>query len=373
MAGAEPLPVIARPGGELLVGDDVAITLQRTLRIPDDGHEYPLPPGFGSFPIRRGVDELLVPMYQSEAMWLSFGWSDIPHAVKVGIGGIDALSGEPFDPLSPSADPQDYLVVPAQPWLDGINAGDGFIRQFVATALGKGQTVEAQLTGQEAKGGLQLVIVPPKPGLFSRPSETRLESVAYGVDAMASPSMGLGAGGRMRQEIFPDEHGVKTWDLSRATLVEIRLCNSEAWRAITGEPPPRTPVDTDAYVRAGLPWFELYSERGDIAPSKRLGEVRSLDELDANAPPASDCVFAMEGGSVHSAEVDGQPVIVTDESALADYADPDDDLGDLTSIHRFADHDERSAWVLAKRVELDRIGARHAVESIDRWLERHPG
>lgn len=32
------------------------ITFQRTLRLPDDGHTYPLPPGLGSFPLRH-VDD----------------------------------------------------------------------------------------------------------------------------------------------------------------------------------------------------------------------------------------------------------------------------------------------------------------------------
>ena len=45
---------------------------------------------------------------------------------------------------------------PDQPWLDGINAGDGFIRQFVAVPLGLGATVEAQVTGDEVHGGVQL-------------------------------------------------------------------------------------------------------------------------------------------------------------------------------------------------------------------------
>ena len=30
----------------------LAINFQRTLRIPDDGKDYPLPPGLGKFPLR---------------------------------------------------------------------------------------------------------------------------------------------------------------------------------------------------------------------------------------------------------------------------------------------------------------------------------
>jgi hypothetical protein len=51
-------------------------------------------------------------------------------------------------------------VVPEQPWLDGIACGEGDIKQFVATRMGKGYTVEAQVTGQEFHGGLQFEVTP---------------------------------------------------------------------------------------------------------------------------------------------------------------------------------------------------------------------
>jgi hypothetical protein len=63
----------------------LTITFKRTLRIPDDGTDYPLPPGLGDFPLRH-VDDyaakvpekwltrggVMLPMYQSEAMWIRF-------------------------------------------------------------------------------------------------------------------------------------------------------------------------------------------------------------------------------------------------------------------------------------------------------------
>jgi hypothetical protein len=66
------------------------VEFQRTLRIPDDGRDYPLPPGLGEFPLRH-VDDfhervperwlqhggVMLPMYQSEAMWLNFTASRI--------------------------------------------------------------------------------------------------------------------------------------------------------------------------------------------------------------------------------------------------------------------------------------------------------
>ena len=109
-----------------------SIEFQRTLRIPDDGKDYPLPPGFGRFPLEHADDfverlpedwsrraGVIMPMYQSEALWLNFGggwWSegDYPFAIKVAAGKINAVTGETWTNQL-NADPQDYLVVPSNP------------------------------------------------------------------------------------------------------------------------------------------------------------------------------------------------------------------------------------------------------------------
>ena len=81
------------------------VDFQRTLRIPDDNRDYPLPPGLGEFPLHH-IDDYLerlpaewrqrggvfLPMYQAEAMWLNFTGS-YPMAVKVATGKINALTG----------------------------------------------------------------------------------------------------------------------------------------------------------------------------------------------------------------------------------------------------------------------------------------
>ena len=48
------------------------IEFQRTLRIPDDGKHYPLPPGLGHFPLRL-VDDFLLTVPES---WKKSGGSD---------------------------------------------------------------------------------------------------------------------------------------------------------------------------------------------------------------------------------------------------------------------------------------------------------
>ena len=87
---------------------ECSIEFQRTLRIPDDNREYPLPAGLGPFPVFH-VDDysdnvpapwiehggVFLPMYQSEAMWINFGGlSDYPFAIKIAAGKINAVSGE---------------------------------------------------------------------------------------------------------------------------------------------------------------------------------------------------------------------------------------------------------------------------------------
>lgn len=297
------LEVVAQDDS-LRIGKHFEVSFQRTLRIPDDGGTYPLPPGLGRFPIRRVADYanrvpeawrkrggVFLPMYQREALWLSFEcdwWRAV--AVQVGIGKVCALTGGPWKEKlrgphrNGGRARQNYLVCPDQPWLDGINAGKGFIRQFVAMPLGEGYTVEGRVTGREEHGGLQLRVVEPKPGEFPVEPEEGLHHQGRDglVYCLAESSMGLGAGGRMRQKIYPDPHGLETWDQSSAGRVFVHLANSRTWTGITGEPLPPTPVSAALYTAHGLPWFDLYDQdAGDLAPSDILSGVESIAEIDA--------------------------------------------------------------------------------------------
>jgi hypothetical protein len=105
--------------------------------------------------------------------------------------------------------------------------------------------------------------------------------------AAAGVEMGLAAGGRMRQHIYPDPHGIDTWDQDNCGRVFVHIVNSERWTQITGEPLPSTPVDVHSYSAAGLPWFDLYDDHlGDIEPSGVLAKVKGVDEL-----PVADGVW----------------------------------------------------------------------------------
>jgi hypothetical protein len=279
-------------------GNRFSVSLQRTLRIPDDDRIYPLPPGLGLFPIyevARYPDcvppewkntDVFIPAYQREALWIGFGGDDgRPNAVKVGVGKINAVSGKRWD-NELHKDPQDYLVCPLQPWLDGINAGRNFIRQFVSMPLGQGYTVEAQMTGDEQFGGIQLTVFEPKPGTFP---DLAPPKQAAGVDLLGfaalqptASEMGLGAGGKMKQKIYPDPHGIDAWDTNNYGSVFVHLVNSEQFRALTGLEPPPTPISAQTYTEYGLPWFDLYDESlGDVESPEGLTQIESVKQLDA--------------------------------------------------------------------------------------------
>jgi hypothetical protein len=287
------------------LGKWFAVSFERTLRIPDDGRVYPLPPGLGRFPLRsahnfatsvppawREHDDLFMPMYQREALWLSFdGMPWHPCVVQVGIGGINAVSGTDWEQRLTDA-PQNYLICPDQPWLDGINAGEGIIRQFLAMPLGLDVTVEAQLTGREETGGIQMRVYQAKPGRFPERAP-RSDSHAPVAMSATTGGMGLAAGGTMRQKIYPDVYGLDTWDTTRSTALVVHIVNSAQYRALTGRRPPATPIDARAYTDNGLPWFDLYDEdRGHVAPGRRLTSVKSVRQKEAETLGASGDVDA---------------------------------------------------------------------------------
>ncbi|KAL8292826.1 hypothetical protein RQP46_000520 [Phenoliferia psychrophenolica] len=157
--------------GNGLSVNGVHVELNRTLRVPDNGKRHFLPPGLGTFPLKavssaklapesiKSRGGFVTPLFQREALWI--GFENKTHkmpAVKVSIGGINAISGLPRDADKAALDAsfQDYIVAGSQPWLDGICTEPGVVRQFVAMPLGKGYTVEEQLTGEAKVGGIQL-------------------------------------------------------------------------------------------------------------------------------------------------------------------------------------------------------------------------
>ena len=306
------------------------IHFQRTLRIPDDGKHYPLPPGLGTFPLaapgglRKPHPQGLERARRRDDAALS-GGGDVdrlraradsyPCAIKIAAGKINAVSGKPWKPELDAAD-HDYVVVPEQPWLDGFCVAKDVIRQFVAMPLGSGYSVEEQITGKAEHGGLQMLVYPMKkeryePILRAREEERRRAGAGEprvprllrgcagagrvhvasrsrrllrgeGVAGAAPRAMALAAGGRMKQQIYKDPYGLDAWDQSVSSRCFVTLVDAVQWHEITGAAPPTKPPTAADYTSAGLPWFDYYAaDLEALAGAAALTKVKSVAEMAA--------------------------------------------------------------------------------------------
>jgi hypothetical protein len=135
-----------------------------------------------------------------EAMWINFETMN-KFAIRPFVGGVNGISGEVstgdmgsfLRRMNSLAPKQDYIVLPDQKWVDGIATSPGLVKQFIAAKMTPprrethqrskvkaksdknyshvheseddeetptGATIEWQVTGQDAVGGVQLQIIP---------------------------------------------------------------------------------------------------------------------------------------------------------------------------------------------------------------------
>ena len=185
----------------------ISIDFQRTLRIPDSDRDCPLPPGLVRFQVRH-VDDFgdrlpsetkrrggeAPPIWQAEALWLNSvdqgdgfdGYAPrrahrFPVAIKVAAGKINAVTGYGWSPPLRRS-PQDYMVSPEQPWLDGFAIGGGVLRQ--EREVEHDRVVMSEFADQSSM----------------ECRETR----------------GIAPGGRMRPTIRPDPFRLDDWDVEAA-------------------------------------------------------------------------------------------------------------------------------------------------------------
>lgn len=117
--------------------------------MPDDGRMHHLPASLGLFPLynvseyrNRVLDRIaksggvFLPIWSREALWMSFHSDKRKFALRIFAGGVNVVTGKTMDESKNcdqrSSSRQDYIVVPGQPWLDGIQVEEGVVRQFVA-------------------------------------------------------------------------------------------------------------------------------------------------------------------------------------------------------------------------------------------------
>ncbi|EFC42305.1 predicted protein [Naegleria gruberi] len=341
--------------------DRVEVKFHRTIRLPEDDKSYPLPSSMGLFAIEK-VDDYLetVPedfkkhggvficIQQREALRMEFVNTNIhfPHALKIASGKINVLSGEEWDERIIERPVQDYIVSPMQKRLDGINCG-GFrkVKQFVAMPLGKGYTLEGQLSTNEEEsiGGIQIIcfnsdskkreekfgqiiptkpttpkkpiptnkVVPPTSSVSKQPPMVKSLSVKQKKSTQPTPSprstgpylsspssqrrsassneksgpeeMGIAPGGSMKQTLVADPYTPQFWDEQSKARIFVHLVNTKMYTQITGKRPTVSPISKETYLKLNYPWYEHYvEESGTIPSSEILSDINTVKETDVS-------------------------------------------------------------------------------------------
>lgn len=217
------------------------VAFHRTLRVPHDNRDYRLP-DLGRAPLHalHAQGMFALPLQPAEALWLSFlaPW-ERPFAVKVECGGIDALTGEPArDGLH--REPQDYVPVPAQTWLDGCRRTPHDVQQMTADAC----------VSSVGACDLRITVCPTAANPGTANDRRGASPVCYAGD-VAAPGM------RLHDDVIQDALGVE-WDVVSAQECCIRCVPATEWRDLTGVEAPAAPTAAD-YARAGVPWLDTYA------------------------------------------------------------------------------------------------------------------
>ena len=264
----------------------LSLSLQRTVRVSNNNEASNLPPSLGVFEVYK-VSEFaescpkswdregyFIAMHSQEAMWMSFQNCE-PVAIMIGAVAINAVNGNKYET---KLEQGGYLVAPPQPWLDGWKGDDGTVYQFIATEVGENKTVGEQLSETKEHAILVSTFIAKNPEKLqssrirqtwgnSEFGECYYESIGC-CKALCSfgTEMGLGKGGKIKQKIYEDPHGIEEWVDKPEKTVKIYLINASEFAEITGQilPPP---VTAEQYN--GI-WFGLEDEALKSVPGNPI-------------------------------------------------------------------------------------------------------
>jgi len=236
-------PATERTKAELLKGstssllladssNQVYIDFQRTLRVPENGMVYELPPSVDSFPLlsmetfEKNLPPTLAarggrffPMLQREALILEFTSDRLVNhqfAIHIFAGSVNVLTGPVAGKHADAL--QDCIVAPMQRHLSGFSIEPDKFKQFVAMPMGDGYSIEKQITKRQYIGGIQLEIVPRyrETGIFGQGfafTGARIKAQYlkdHKMEQFSTPKeLGIEAGGRV---FMADHNSEKVYD-----------------------------------------------------------------------------------------------------------------------------------------------------------------
>jgi len=104
--------------------------------------------------------------------------------------------------------------------------------------------------------------------------------VAFFYSMSERSPLGLAAGDKMRQEIYPDPYNLEDWGFSPAERVFETHVNAKYWLGSTGEAALDMPPTESEYSKAGLHWFKYYGiDQTELAAGKKLAQVRPVSSI----------------------------------------------------------------------------------------------
>lgn len=275
------------------------VNLHRTVRVRDNNEASNLPPSLGTFEIYKvsdyldkcpktwNKDDYFIAMHSEEAMWISLQTCE-PIAIVVGAGSINAING---NPITEKLEKDGYLVSPPQPWLDGWKGDDGTVYQFIATEVGENKTIGEQLAQTKDHAILISVFKAKNPeklqaayiphGMWGDSEAGNLDyECCMGGGAIKSAccfgfsnEMGLGKGGKIKQKVYEDPHGLEVWTETPEKTVKIYLINASEFAEITGKPMSPSPVTAEQYD--GI-WYGLKDKQiADVPGTTIFDKLKS--------------------------------------------------------------------------------------------------
>jgi hypothetical protein len=97
-------------------------------------------------------------------------------------------------------------------------------------------------------------------------------------------SMGLSAGGSIHEKIHKDTNPPDIWIRSAETLLNVQILNSVAYESATGMMAPPTPISSETYFKARLPFFKEYVPAVETAESNKaedtFAKINTVHEID---------------------------------------------------------------------------------------------
>jgi hypothetical protein len=244
---------------EVIFDSRLCVSFQRTRRLPAEGGPFPPPNSLRALPVHDTAayrahlptewisrPSIFLPVVPGEAFWIGFrGSQSKPSAVKVTFDELDAISGT-LRREGLHNDPQDYIVCPPQPSLDGIYASGHLARQFVATEV---REREGNMTA--LRPPMRMLVYDPKEGRFSG---TLAAGPRPTPDILHFPELvRVQQGSLVEQGILPDPHGAECWDQTHFGSLSVYWLNPEDYYLVTGQESPAPASASEGYQGYLLP------------------------------------------------------------------------------------------------------------------------